>query len=132
MIQTVTVPADGSVVQTSNLDRGQRYRLLASGFLIANRGTKLGVLAMDADHLFYVRDGALTEGADRLDGIDVGLAMTSGAGEDVPAPIWGPFDPRHAYARAIVGDGQPLSFRVQDLGTWDYVKGELTVEIACG
>lgn len=125
------MPADGALVHSTVLDSGQPYQLRASGSLTTNRGTKLGVLTVDAGYRYFTRVGAVTPGTDRLDGVAVGLAMVDAASESDPSATWGAFTATHVYTQDITGHGQPLALHLQDPGTWEYITGALTVQIAC-
>lgn len=131
LLSTISIPTDGAVVRTPALSAGQHYRLRVSGAITTNVGTKLGVLAIDAGYLFFTRDGASALGADRLNGVDVGLAMVSGASAADRSATWGAFRATHLYERKVVGQGQPIKFRFQGAGTWPTIRGELRVEVRC-
>lgn len=127
---TLLVPADGTIVRTPTLVRGQRYRLHAAGFVSSNVAARLGVWAIDAGYLFAVRDGGLTQHADRLDEGPIGVVIVSGARADSTA-TWGAYVPTHRYQCDIGGDDQPVVLQLVIPAAWRAINGRVTVQIVC-
>lgn len=117
-IARVSVPADGSTVQTPVLLEHVAYVLKPSGFW----GT--------TDHLLQDAFAAFTF-ADPfrpklfIDGVRTGLLLDG----ELP-DIWGPYQPNHGYGLVVIGKGRRISFRMLDS---DYTgnHGVVHVDVIC-
>jgi len=124
-VTTVTflsVPSDGSVVETPVLEKGQIYHLRADGWW----GTD-GEFAIDAYARF--RFPAPSEHTLNHNGVRVGLSVNGNSPD-----LWGntpdSYNTSHRYTMAIVGKGAPATLRMIDS---DYSNNHrlLTVELVC-
>jgi hypothetical protein len=117
-LASVDVPSTGTAVSTPPLQRGQQYRLRASGFWITN--AQFGNDAFAAFPFANVNAPQLT-----FQGVRLGLSV-DGATPDQ----WGSYNAGHTYEQTISGQGRALSLRFTDPATSDN-SGSLTVEVFC-
>jgi hypothetical protein len=124
-VTTVTflsVPADGSIVETPVLKKGQIYHLRADGWW--GHG---GEYANDAYARF--RFAAPSEHTLFENGVRLGLSVNGNSPD-----LWGnspdSYDPSHRYTMALVGKDAPATLRMLDS---DYSENHrlLTVEVVC-
>jgi hypothetical protein len=121
-ITFLSVPADGSIVETPILKKGQIYHLRADGWW----GTD-GEYAIDAYARF--RWPAPSEHTLHHGGVRVGLSVNGNSPD-----LWGntpdSYDQSHRYTMALVGKGAPATLRMIDS---DYSNNHrlLTVELVC-
>jgi hypothetical protein len=124
-IALISVPSDGSVIETPALVRGQIYHLRAKGWWA--QGAEY---ANDA----YARYRYHAENEYNLyeNGVRLGISV-NGQSPD----LWGPSaDPAenynlgHSYTMAIVGRDAPVTLRVQDSNYTDNDR-DLYVEVVC-
>lgn len=129
-VARLTLPADGSAVETPVLKKQQGYRLRVTGYV----GLAIidppdivigGPPAVDAGFGF-TRD-AQPRTADRVRDLDWGVAV------DGVVPAWGSFNPEHEYETEITGRGKALSLAlIYDTTTFQADgEGELIVAIEC-
>jgi len=127
LLETLTVPSDGSVVTTGrSYPSFKTFRIEVSGaykwkdceFLFCSGG---GDCVGDAE---YVTDNCWISQYDNLSGTDISLFLD---GEDVN---WGPFRSDHVYSILLNGKDGPFSFHINDC-TSCYADngGSLTVKI---
>jgi len=128
-VETVSVPSNGSSVQsTNNLETGVTYLLEANGtYHFANWG---GYGIADAEWAY--RDSAHTPDGNagwiKGEGYyvsDCGLDIQV----DGSCVNWGDYNDTHTYVLSYIGDGNPVSFQI-----WDSAYGDnsdsLTVDIS--
>lgn len=121
-ITFLAVPADGSVVETPVLKKGQIYHLRADGWW--GNG---GEYATDAYARFNF--GRPSEHTLFDDGIRVGLSVNNTSPD-----LWGnspdSYNQSHRYTMAIVGKDAPATLRMIDADFTDNHR-LLTVEVVC-
>jgi hypothetical protein len=118
VIARVSVPADGSTVNTPVLLENVDYVLRPSGAW----GTGANLL-QDAFAAFTFADPQ----SPRLftDGVRTGLLLDG----ELP-DIWGPYKPNHTYGLVVIGKGKAIGFRMLDS---DYTgnNGVVHVDVTC-
>jgi hypothetical protein len=100
----ISVPHDGAVVYTPELNQGQRYRLRVSDYVVGT-GNLLTAVGIDAGYI-YRPGGDPNLARDTYGGVDFGLSV-----DGAPAS-WGPFASDHIYEREVQGNGQRLALRL--------------------
>ena len=117
-IARVSVPADGSTVNTPVLLENVDYVLRPSGFW----GTATNVL-QDAFASFTFADP--TSPKLTIDGVRTGLLLDG----ELP-DIWGPYQQNHSYGLVVIGKGKSIGFRMLDS---DYTgnNGVVHVDVTC-
>jgi hypothetical protein len=115
---TISVPANGSTATSPNLQRGQSYRLRATGFW--NTNAQFGNDAFAAFPFANPNAPELT-----FQGVRLGLSVNGGSPDQ-----WGSYNSGHTYEQVITGQGQGATFRFTDPQTNDN-SGSLTVTIEC-
>ena len=118
VIARVSVPADGSTVESPVLLKNVDYVIKPSGFW----GTGSNIL-QDAVASFTFADPF----SPRLftDGVRTGLLL-----DDVLPDVWGPYQPNHSYGIVVIGKGKPVRFRMLDSG-YTGNNGVVHVDISC-
>lgn len=124
-LETLTVPADGTVVTSATvLEAGVRYRLRASG-QIAIGGPGSG----DAEYAYNADNSTILDQCNNFaSDVDMGIGVDGVANLPNQNPYWGKFDASHTYATDFVGAGAPIQLNYQDCDYRDNT-GALTVEI---
>lgn len=117
-LATISVPANGNIVSTPVLDRGQRYRLRASGFWSTN-----AQFGQDAAAAFPFTNPNAPQRF--FQGVRLGLSVENGSPDQ-----WGNYDTEHTYELKVTGLGSRLTLRNTDPGTADN-SGTVTVEVLC-
>ncbi len=114
----LTVPANGTTVNTPVLRNGQRYRLRATGFWLTN--AQFGNDAFAAFPLADPHAPVLT-----LEGVRLGLALDGGSPD-----LWGDYNSAHGYQVEVTGRGRTMS-----LGYTDPIRGDnsgtVELEVTC-
>ena len=118
VIARVSVPADGSTVNTPILLENVDYVLKPSGFW----GTGTNML-QDAFASFTFADPFSPKLV--TDGVRTGLLLDG----ELP-DIWGPYHPNHSYGIVVIGKGKSVGFRLLDS---DYTgnNGVVHVDVTC-
>jgi hypothetical protein len=117
-IARVSVPADGSTVNTPVLLDNVDYVLRPSGFW----GTTNDLL-QDAFAAFTFADPQSPRL--NIDGVRTGLLLDG----ELP-DIWGPYKPNHSYGLVVIGKGKPIGFRMLD-SNYTGNNGVVHVDITC-
>ena len=117
-VGAVSVPASGDTVKTPILEKGQRYRLRASGFWNTNATDGNDAVAAFA---FATPNAPVTVAG----GVRVGLAVDDGSPD-----FWGSYTTTHLYEREVIGQGAALSLRYTDPIPTDN-SGSLLVDVFC-
>lgn len=118
--EVLKIPADGSVVESSNVfDVGSTYTLRVSGILIAS-----SIYFSDAEYAFN-RSVTSTLDACPSPVVDIGVGIDD---NDVKTTSWGELNGSHVYTTIYEGKGHSLKARFFDCNYPDNF-GMLTLEI---
>jgi hypothetical protein len=118
-IGSVTVPANGTAVNTPVLKAGQNFRLRATGFWTSN-----ATHGQDAFADFELANPAKV--VTTFQGTRLGLAVNGGNIDG-----WGSYNTNHVYERIIAGQGTSVALAMSDVVFTDN-SGSVTVDIFCG
>ena len=128
LIETVTVPVDGSTVESNEvLLTAMTYRLVASGTVVV--ATTGGGFTADAE--YYWQDSnpsSVFDGQSGDPSIDVGLAVDDTTVDGTKTPDWGLPTASHVYETIWPGETAAITFQFHDRN-FDNNSGSLTVEI---
>jgi len=103
LLETLTVPADGSVITSSTvLQSGMLYRLEAAGTFLAG-----DTITADAEYSSGRPSYEWRDFVERYEQYGEGLLELRVNGAFVE---WGDFNPEHVYSIDVLGTGSPLSF----------------------
>jgi len=117
-VGSVTVPANGTAVNTPVLNAGQNYRLRATGFWTSN-----ATHGQDAFADFELANP--TTVVTTFQGTRLGLAVNGGNIDG-----WGSYNTNHVYERTLAGQGTAVSLAMSDVVFTDN-SGSVTVDIFC-
>jgi hypothetical protein len=117
-VGVVSVPANGTAVQTPMLIQGQRYRLRATGFWLSNQ-----THGQDAFADFEIANPGVS--VTTFNGVRLGLSVNGGS-----ADFWGAYNTNHVYERVFTGQGAALSLACSDAVFTDN-SGSVQVEVRC-
>jgi hypothetical protein len=128
VVETLTVPSDGSVV-TSNtvLQNGVDYHLRASGTFNMNTNQNVNDSWM-ADAEYYDFSNLPTSAKDHALTYDIGIAVDDPVIDTTKTPSWGAFEATHVYEIVFTGAGATIAVNFHDQVTSDN-DGSLTLEI---
>jgi hypothetical protein len=122
---TITVPVDGSTVQSKPLNEGVTYRITVSGTFSD------GIFLADAEYTdaatSYLPMSSCAPSGPPL--TDVGVGINDTVNDDNKFPSWGPHNLAHVYTYDYVGEGELVTFNYHDCDYSDN-SGSLTIQIS--
>jgi hypothetical protein len=126
LLETLTVPADGSLIASVTVLRlGVQYRLVATGSCVEATGG--GGWSADAE--YYWKKSQPQSPSDFANLVDVGLAVDDPLIDAIRTPRWGDYQGEdHTYEVTFTGIDLPISAQFHD----DYYPdndGSLSLEI---
>ena len=125
-VAQLSVPYDGTSVQTPVLAQGQAYLFQVTGAAATN-----GEASVDAEYGFLTADpNNIAAVVDVPVGIDVGLSIDDDTTDGSILPNWGPYNASHIYERRVIGQGRPVSLKLHD-GVYVDNSGAVNVTITC-
>ncbi len=125
LLETKTVPTDGSTVSTTTtLQSGKWYMFKATGtFHIGSPGDGLA----DAEYgNFSNPPSSLIDLTDT--GVDFGIGINDTTNDSDKAPFWGGYSPTHTYYAYVQGTGATATLKYHDNNYPDNT-GSLTVQV---
>jgi len=117
-IGSVTVPANGTAVNTPVLTAGQNFRLRATGFWTSN-----ATHGEDAFADFELANP--TAVVTTFQGVRLGLTVNGGGVDG-----WGSYNTNHVYERTVAGQGTSVALAMGDVVFTDN-SGSVTVDVFC-